>query len=146
VQPGSEFLEYVPTQVVAEYLYSVLGFDGLIYRSAQVGVVDPDDGENLETPPELRNVAFFGVNGLLESDAPSRHVTHASDDFKLFPADLDDYLREDEERTRPQPLLRLGDMAPNVYHVTRIQYTSSPEYIRVEKRPDGTTVERSDDF
>lgn len=47
VQPAEESREYLPTQAVAEYVGSVLGFDGVMYGSAQFGELDeifhPDD-------------------------------------------------------------------------------------------------------
>lgn len=39
VQPHDEPLEYIPTQAVAEYVAHVLGFDGILYASAQIGAV-----------------------------------------------------------------------------------------------------------
>ncbi|MCL5069163.1 MAG: RES domain-containing protein, partial [Thaumarchaeota archaeon] len=35
IQPEEEEVEYLPTQVVAEYVRSILGYDGIIYSSAQ---------------------------------------------------------------------------------------------------------------
>jgi hypothetical protein len=45
IQPHEEQLEYIPTQAVAEYVSNVLGFDGILYGSAQLGVVPEDDHE-----------------------------------------------------------------------------------------------------
>jgi hypothetical protein len=57
VQPHEEAIEYVPTQVVAEYISNILGLDGIIYASAQLGGVDEEDND----PPDRtrQNVALF---------------------------------------------------------------------------------------
>ena len=39
VQPHEELINYIPTQAVAEYVANVLGFDGMLYASAQLGSV-----------------------------------------------------------------------------------------------------------
>jgi hypothetical protein len=36
ITPAEETIEYLPTQVVAEYVCSVLGFDGILYGSPQI--------------------------------------------------------------------------------------------------------------
>lgn len=43
IQAGDEPLSYLPTQAVAEFVCNVLGFDGLLYASAQVGAVRLDE-------------------------------------------------------------------------------------------------------
>ena len=45
IQPCDELLEYIPTQAVAEYVASVLGFDGILYASAQAGEINDEDPE-----------------------------------------------------------------------------------------------------
>lgn len=51
VQPGQERIAYLPTQIVAEYVHQRLGFDGLVYSSAQ---------EEDQSGIEKKNVAIFG--------------------------------------------------------------------------------------
>jgi hypothetical protein len=46
IQIDDEPLEYLPTQAVAEYVANVLGLDGLLYASAQVGAVPPDRSDD----------------------------------------------------------------------------------------------------
>ena len=57
VQPHEEAIKYVPTQIVAEYISNVLGLDGILYASAQLGGVRDEDDE----PPDRTtlNVALF---------------------------------------------------------------------------------------
>lgn len=45
ILPTEEFIEYVPTQAVAEYVAHVLNFDGIIYASAQVSSSWSEDEE-----------------------------------------------------------------------------------------------------
>lgn len=70
IQVDDEPLEYLPTQVVAEYVSNVLGLDGLLYASAQVGAIPPDrsDEDGYFRPSELdeaelhqHNVVLFRV-------------------------------------------------------------------------------------
>ena len=68
IQPHEELIEYIPTQAVAEYVANILGFDGILYASAQLGAV-PDEPEPVWeelTEAELRqyNVVLFGNTSL----------------------------------------------------------------------------------
>ncbi len=49
IQSQEEPLEYIPTQAVAEYVSNVLGLDGILYASAQVGVAldDPEPSSGI---------------------------------------------------------------------------------------------------
>jgi hypothetical protein len=63
VQPAEELLEYLPTQAVAEYIRNVLGFDGILYASAQVGELDASGEEEEATGLKVHsscNVVVFG--------------------------------------------------------------------------------------
>ncbi len=51
IRPHREALEYLPTQMVAEYIQHELGYDGVVYSSAQ----ESDGGE-----PMKKNIALFG--------------------------------------------------------------------------------------
>ncbi len=77
IQPREEVLEYIPTQAVAEYVANVLGFDGILYASAQVGIV-PDDSEPVfddlkESELRRHNVVLFG-EAKLAFQANSAHL------------------------------------------------------------------------
>jgi hypothetical protein len=88
VRPGDEQTAYVPTQAVAEYVGNVLGFDGLLFASVQVGAVDAsDDGEEGDAFPspsltqsatslEKHNVVLFGEAGRVDygGDIPLESV------------------------------------------------------------------------
>lgn len=65
VQPHDEPIEYIPTQVVAEYVSSALGLDGIIYGSAQVGALPdenthPDDLPFVKVERNQQNVVLLG--------------------------------------------------------------------------------------
>lgn len=75
IQPHEEQLEYIPTQAVAEYVSNVLGFDGILYGSAQLGAVPEDDHEpslfvNMHelSEEELKkhNIVLFGDAAIVE--------------------------------------------------------------------------------
>jgi hypothetical protein len=71
IHPNQEPLDYIPTQGVAEYVSNVLGLDGILYGSAQVGAVpEPEYGYpyvNIEemSDDELaqQNVVLLGSAG-----------------------------------------------------------------------------------
>jgi hypothetical protein len=59
VQPHDQELEYITTQLVAEYVGVVLGLDGVAYRSAQVGEV-PFPGQISGPTLGLNHPGFVG--------------------------------------------------------------------------------------
>lgn len=69
IQSRDEALDYIPTQVFAEYVRFELGLDGVLYRSSQTGEA-PGPGQ-LYGPvlePSDRNVVLFGAAALATSD------------------------------------------------------------------------------
>lgn len=69
VQQHDEVLEYVPTQVIAEYVHHIVGLDGIAYRSAQIGGAPQPpvivDGRSV---PDERNIALFASAAVTEDD------------------------------------------------------------------------------
>jgi hypothetical protein len=68
VLPSDEALAYLPTQAVAAYVTNVLGLDGIIYSSTQVGAEGESTGEQL--PRNLCNVVLFGPAAFVERTPP----------------------------------------------------------------------------
>ena len=69
IQSRDEALDYIPTQVFAEYVRFELKLDGVLYRSAQTGEAPGPwqlYGPNLK--PSHRNVVLFGTAALATSD------------------------------------------------------------------------------
>jgi len=64
IQPYDEELEYVPTQVVSEYLANVIGLDGIAYKSAQTSQDILTEGSALLN----RNVALFGAAAMTTAE------------------------------------------------------------------------------
>ena len=106
VQPHEETLEYIPTQAVAEYVHNVLGFDGILYGSAQTGgVAAPESGDRpyvelrelTDEELQLFNIVLFGdagssvaandTSGLAFEPAAtdSHRVTKVSFDYEWTP-------------------------------------------------------------
>jgi hypothetical protein len=86
VQPDDEPLAYLPTQAVAEYVANVLGFDGMLYASAQIGAAPDDDESEVDYIPEPTigeagrcNVALFGPAGAVDVEGPEPSVIDESD-------------------------------------------------------------------
>ena len=75
VQPQDELLDYIPTQVIAEYVRIVLGLDGVAYRSAQVGEA-PGLGQIIgpQLEPDDRNVVLFGAAAVTEAEPPATGI------------------------------------------------------------------------
>lgn len=77
VSPNNETLEYLPTQVVAEYVSNVLGIDGILFASAQVGRIfhEYEDIRNQYyqelSEDELKqfNIVLFGEAARTAEDA-----------------------------------------------------------------------------
>ena len=140
VIPGAEPLEYVPTQVIAEYLHAVLGFDGVVYRSAQVGLAElEDDDEPTATPPELRNVAFFGGSDvLLDPSVVDEEGSRTEMTGKELFADLLE-LEPGETVQRPQPLLRFRQGTAEPFRVKKIAYHYEWEYVPLASEDDPET-------
>jgi hypothetical protein len=69
IQPHDQALEYIPTQVVAEYVRLVLGLDGVAYRSAQIGEA-PTPGRVFGTGlrPDERNLVLLGAAATTTSE------------------------------------------------------------------------------
>lgn len=69
IHPNQEPLDYVPTQAVAEYVENVLGFDGILYASAQVGAVpDEEDDDHYVNVRELSDDELAEHNVVIFND------------------------------------------------------------------------------
>jgi hypothetical protein len=61
VQPHDEVLEYVPTQIFAEYVKIVHNVDGVAYRSAQISrAPEPGQIAGRALAANERNIVLFG--------------------------------------------------------------------------------------
>lgn len=94
ISPEDQYLDYLPTQAVAEYLLNhhtveikkhKRRIDAIIYRSAQ--------------RPKGKNIAIFGAAGVVGEDKPKVKPAEDSDD--LF--DLLDFVRRMETRIVEAP-------------------------------------------
>jgi hypothetical protein len=107
VLPEQEELDYVSTQVVAEFIRHELQLDGIVYSSAQVS------GSGLSA----KNVALFAADTLIEPDASVEKKRAELD--ALLPWGID------ETASRP-PSLRFRSDSGRVYSVTAVAYTTMP--------------------
>lgn len=67
VLPSDEALEYLPTQAVAAYVANVMGLDGMIYGSTQIGA-EHDNREQVDRT--LCNIVLFGDAARVEGGHP----------------------------------------------------------------------------
>jgi hypothetical protein len=93
VQPHEELLDYVPTQILAEYLRDAQGIDGLVYPSAQLGTVKEDapekrqglhpDGRRIRDAERRRQsnvVLFHGASRVESALITADTALHVEDD------------------------------------------------------------------
>jgi hypothetical protein len=71
VLPSDEALEYLPTQAVAAYVANVMGLNGVIYGSTQIGA-EPDRRRQVDRAQ--CNVALFGEAARVEGAEPQLEV------------------------------------------------------------------------
>lgn len=80
VLPSDEVLAYLPTQAVAAYVTNVMGLDGMIYASTQVGA----EGNGAEQADRRQcNIALFGAAAIIAS--VRRVPVHPPDDVAPLP-------------------------------------------------------------
>ena len=143
VQPHDEPIEYIPTQAVAEYVTNVLDFDGMIYASAQLGVLQMTEpplyayGEppNYAFPAEpcegisSCNVVLFGGAGRVEATKETAPQKKVRKDVPLGELDFHDY---DPTWTPPDPpdavLLPCTD-GVRIIRITAVKYEHEPTFI-----------------
>lgn len=70
IHPDQEPLDYIPTQAVAEYVANVLGLDGILYASAQLGAV----------PDEAYHEHYVDVEQLSSDELAQHNVVILNDD------------------------------------------------------------------
>jgi hypothetical protein len=81
VLPGDEILSYLPTQAMAAYVENVMGLDGVIYESTQVGA----QGSAFEqVDRKLCNIALFGDAAIVAGIG----AIAAADDVGSLPPDI----------------------------------------------------------
>ena len=140
VIPGRELLEYLPTQVVAEYLWSFPdnAIDGLIFGSAQLSgphfnmVLFPSscaaEGAAHEVPLDIESVvdysAFAGGDGLDPPFGPTVFIRNASAKTQTPSRIETDSVSADEQDTLPDtfPSLRLHRESLMIVRARKIEY------------------------
>jgi hypothetical protein len=81
VLPSDEVLAYLPTQAVAAYVANVMGLDGMIYGSIQIGA-EGEAGEQVDR--QFCNIALFGTGSTVAGvEAP-----RPADDIEALPRDI----------------------------------------------------------
>ena len=122
VQPHEEAIEYIPTRVVAEYISNVLGLDGIIYASAQLGGVREEDDE----PPDrtTQNVALFNRASVV-AGTQRRTTRRAQSSHRVIPP-IDWEEGQDVNRL-PSPSLRFVRNSARAVHITGIKVSCGHE-------------------
>lgn len=150
VIPGAEALEYLPTQVVAEYLWTrTRRIDGLIFRSAQVSgkhaniVLFPHacavEGAEAERPRQITrahrwadedddNVTEY-VSFLPDAGQPAEPAQEQVDDDEFFASFFDG----DAVQVAPAPALRLVVDGLQVHTVQGITYDAPGTPVRFDE-------------
>jgi hypothetical protein len=148
VQPHEEFLEYVPTQVVADYLANVLGFDGVIYSSAQMGWNTDEEDDDPPEDHDMRNVALFNAQGLVEQlgDA-SAEPEIGNVEVWHVPAFLPERFEELAREKTASPALRLVPDGVSAYQIRSVRFGKALRRIDLdeERRAEPLSVEFDED-
>ena len=83
VLPSDEVLGYLPTQAVAAYVANVMGLDGVIYASTQVGA---EGSSQEQVDRKLCNIALFGQAAKVEgAELPPPAALEHTELQLLFP-------------------------------------------------------------
>lgn len=125
VRPREEFLEYIPTQAVAEYLHHKHGYDGLIYSSAQRSETGQDFGE-----AELRerNIALFDARGIVEdANGPAEEAELRDNRESTYGGPFVWVPSEEGVRQRRSdpPALRIVENSVQLHQVTAVDFETS---------------------
>lgn len=116
VLPNDEALDYVPTQIVSEFLHAEFPvkidgkrcqIEGIVYRSAQT--------------PNGRNIVLFGDAAMVEQGAPLKPKESPEENLDDWWDDFDDMLR----KAQPEPALAVCDGTTFELEVTGVSYTST---------------------
>ena len=138
VMPDAEIFEYLPTQVIAEYLASQMNpeLDGIFYPSAQTktgknNVVLFHESSLVERLEISDDTAIFVETGIQTADgfepeywvfqrtAPKEEATDATDPFA---AEMSQKVRSGDRRI---PALRIDLSSVEVHHIESVVYKHS---------------------
>jgi hypothetical protein len=158
VLPNSEAIDYVPTQMIAEYLASN-GIDGMLYVSSLLNREDPDDEDGYvrvrEADRKGVNVALFGGAAVVVHDraAPKYWIVAIEEPLRDFTSTqfVDARPIEQTADTNPleypdfddalEPTLRLANKKPLTFSRVRgISYeieTFDVDFTSLEKMDEG---------
>lgn len=153
IVPSLETLEYLPTQVVAEYLWTrgERAVDGLVFGSAQGGALNivlfPHacmvENVDEEVRREIAGVYQFGGDDENEPDNVETVYLHPTpappDEKKVSFADLDDFWFEppdEEARAAVEPSLRLDTKTICKVEVTGIRYSTQTSAVELRDKQD----------
>lgn len=126
VLPNDEFLEYVPTQAIADFLHHSEGFDGVLFLSPQTSGLpladDEDENENptRTTPREAFNVALFGATGIVRQPGASEDTDDPISGRVQALLDLS---------PEPDPILELIEDSVQPYRINQVRYAHEEDYV-----------------
>jgi RES domain len=129
VHPNQEPLDYIPTQAVAEYVANVLGFDGILYASAQVGAV----------PDEAYHEHYINVEKLSTDELAQHNVVIFNDDVWSRTSSCG-YA----PHSRPPAKLSLVEDSVEAIMVTSVAYRYQQHYLRDGDDDDWFVIPRFD--
>lgn len=117
IASNDEPLDYIPTQMIAEYLEQEIRLDGIVTKSAQ-------------TNDESLNITLFGANGLIEGDELGLNEGDSGDqdgtDIDFTPAvSFESKVKKHEH----MPTLRLFDSSVQCVRITASKYESENFYM-----------------
>lgn len=117
VRTDHERLEYLPTQVVAEYVHHILKLDGVVYSSAQ---------ESGETADEHKNIAIFGCASWVAAKVDADNNIIQAPGSEIYSAEP--IFGEDNQVC--ETLLTIESADVTTHRILGIEYNSINTYLR----------------
>jgi hypothetical protein len=125
IQPHDEVLEYIPTQAVAEYVANVLGLDGILYASAQVGAV-----------PEVPEPSPYVITHELSNEELAEHNVVLFGEAATVGQSAADIQKQDQQgENHPQSAsLSFRANSAHAVRVKAVKYTHERAYVPDDDR------------
>lgn len=128
IQPFEEFLEYVPTQMVSEFLANELKYDGIVYSSAQFC------SEAIDNLSRVENIALFNAENIIQIEEVAEdknEVWEKTGNIKR-PLNLSETLENiGDKQFVKKPILKLVSNSAEFYSIKSVRYEYERKYLNV---------------
>jgi len=128
IMPGEEDIDYIPTQIITEYLASRedLGLDGIIFKSSQINTDDDELGNNVllfkNSSSVKREKKYFVEDRIMLSDKVDIEYTLTSTNSKK------------SKGRASKPTLKVDYKKTEVRKITGVKYSTESRTVYVSDR------------